>query len=492
MTGSGEYDLVLAGGRVIDPETGTDAIADVGIKGGVIAAVSREPLAGVTRLGVSGNVVCPGFIDLHSHAQSVADHRLQALNGVTTVLELEAGAYPVELAYRQAAAEGRPINYGFSASWAIVRMAVLAGIQEQGSVRTFLDHAADPKWQRIASAREISSIVGILEGELAVGGVGIGVLVGYAPESGTDEYLAVAAAAASAAVPTFTHARDLAEVNPRTLVDGAAEVVRAAAETGAHMHYCHVASIYPRHAERVQGLIAKVQAEGSRVTTEAYPYGTGMTGIGASYLAPERLAERGLTPRSIRYLPTGKVVSDETELRELRRRDPGAFCFVEALRDDVAEEFAIVEDVLARPGTIIATDAIPLQWPGVPHDEAAWPLSPGAVAHPRTAGTYARTLRLVRERNLMSLSEAIARSTLLPARVLEDSTPAMRRKGRLQEGCDADIVVFDPDAVTDEATYIETTRPASGFRHVLVGGDFVVRDGEIVIDAMSGRPVRAG
>ena len=131
-----------------------------------------------------------------------------------------------------------------------------------------------------------------LEADLADGALGIGVLLGYAPGADPAEYLRVAALAARAGAPTFTHSRDLVEFMPATLADGAEEIVRAAGETGAHMHYCHVNSTTLRHIDRVLGLVARAQPAGSRVTTEAYPYGSGMTGIGAAFLAPERLGER--------------------------------------------------------------------------------------------------------------------------------------------------------------------------------------------------------
>jgi imidazolonepropionase-like amidohydrolase len=485
------YDLVLAGGRVIDPETGLDAVRDVAISGDTIAAVSAEPLQGRTRVEVAGLVVSPGFIDLHNHTDDVAGQRLRALDGVTTALELEAGVHPVEPAYRSAGAEGRPIHYGYSASWAAVRMQVLAGFEPTADLDGFMAHIGRAEWQREASPAQVERIVGRLEEELAAGALGVGILVGYAPRITPEEYLAVAALAARAGRPTYTHARELVEQDPTTPVDGAEEITRAAAETGAHMHYCHVNSTSVRHVDRVLALVEKVRREGARVTTEAYPYGSGMTGIGAAFLAPELLHRRGLTPHSIGFLATGRRMVDEAELRALRESDPGGAAFVHFLDEADPAAFAHVERALAFDDAAVASDASPLLWRASDPDPLRWPLPPDAVTHPRTAGTYARTFRmLVRERGLLTVAEAVRRCTLVPAEVV-GAVPAMRRKGRIQPGCDADITVIDAERVADRATYEDTAAPSTGFRHVLVAGQFVVRDGELRTDVLPGRPVRA-
>ncbi len=487
-----EHDIVLSGGRVIDPGSAADGTFNVGITGRRITAVTAAPISGRTVLDVGGKVVAPGFIDLHSHGQGIAEQRLQALDGVTTALELEAGVHPVDAAYERAAAEGRPIHYGFSASWALARMTCVGGLDLAGQLGDFLGHIAEPGWQRVASPVEVASIVDRLEGDLAAGALGIGVLIGYAPEAAVDEYLAVAGAAAAAGVPTFTHARELVEINPAVVIDGATEVVQAAAATGAHMHYCHINSTSGRHIDRVVSLVGRVQAEGSKVTTEAYPYGAGMTGIGAGFLSPDRLRAQGVASTAITYAPTGERPADFGRLDELRRSDPGGLAFIRFLDDDSPADMAWVERALVSPEAAIASDAMPIHWPGPPPPAGVWPLPPGGITHPRSAGTFCKTLRLAREKGLISLPDAIARATTIPARVLEAAVPALRTKARIQLGADADIVVFDPVIVSDQATYTDTTRPSSGIIHVLVDGTFVVRDAGLMTDTLPGRPLRAG
>jgi N-acyl-D-aspartate/D-glutamate deacylase len=482
--------LVLRGGRVVDPASGLDAVRDVAIDGASITAIGEALPAGDRDIDVSGLVVAPGFIDLHSHAQSVGGRRLQACDGVTAALDLEAGRVEIDAAYREEAAEGSPIHYGFSASWAGARMHAVAGTAKSAGFGMVIGTLGDPAWQREATGAEVTAILEQLERDLAAGGIGIGLLMGYAPGVEPSEYLAIADLAARHGVPTFTHVRDLVEVAPTTKIDGSEELVRAAGETGAHMHHCHINSTSVRHIDRVLALVDRCQRAGSAITIEAYPYGSGSTAIGAAFLAPERLAERGLTPRSLTYMPTRERVADDARLRELRDTDPGGGVIVEFLDESNTEDFALLRRSLQFEDCIVASDAMPPVTAAGWADPKDWPLPSDVSTHPRTAGTYSRALRLWREEGV-ALIEALRRCTLLPAQVLEASVPAMARKGRVSVGADADLVVFDAAAVTDQATYADSTRPSTGISHVLVNGTFVVRDGALVPDARPGQPLRA-
>ncbi|MEA5360272.1 amidohydrolase family protein [Amycolatopsis sp., V23-08] len=484
---------LLRGGRVIDPAGGFDGVADVLVTGDEITAVGPglTPAPGTTVVDVTGLVVGPGFVDLHSHAQSIAGLRLQAMDGVTTALELEAGLMPLARAHAEAAAAGRPVNYGFSASWGAARARVLTGTEPDACVQTTMAVLGDPRWQRSSSPPELAAWLSLLDGELADGALGIGVLMGYAPYSAPAEFLAVARLAAHAGVPVYTHVRELAEVDPATPVDGSVEITLAAAETGAAMHHCHVNSTSGRHLERVLATLDRSRREGSRVTVEAYPYGAGSTAVGAAFIDPDRLRMKGLGPSSVVMLESGERVADEARLRDLRRADPGAACVLEFLDERVAADRALLHASLAFPDAVVASDAMPVTWPDGTRESTRWPLPPGGSTHPRTAGTFARALRLmVRETGAWTWLEAFRRCSHLPARVLGDVAPAARRKGRLDAGADADLVVLDPATITDSATYPDPTRPSAGVRHLFVAGVPVVADGELRPDALPGRALR--
>src|SRR6516165_10277089 len=202
---AGPFDCVIANGRVVDPESKMDAVRNIGIKDGKIVAVSEGPLPGKEQVDATGLIVSAGFIDLHSHAQTIAGMRMQAYDGVTTALELEAGSWPTSLGYQVAARQGHVLNSGFSSSWAMARMTVTGGIKSDGTLATFNRGMAAPGWGRFATLQESERVLSLVEQGLREGGLGIGVLLGYGPESNIDEYFAVARLAKRFDAPVFTH-----------------------------------------------------------------------------------------------------------------------------------------------------------------------------------------------------------------------------------------------------------------------------------------------
>ncbi|MCR1783813.1 amidohydrolase family protein [Nocardioides carbamazepini] len=488
MSRSGaSHDLAIVGGRVVDPETGLDAERNVGIVGGRIASVTADAITARHTVEAHGLVVAPGWIDLHSHAQTVAGGRLHARDGVTTALDLEGGLLDVAGHYARAGEEGRPINYGYSTSWQQARM-LHVGALPTGELVDILGHFGDPAWKRTASDRQLDRIEEHLRRDLADGAIGIGLLVGYAPGVDPAEYVRMSAVAADTGTATFTHARDLVEHVPHAVIDGAEELVRAAESTGAHSHYCHINSTSLWDIDRVHDLIERSPA---RVTTEAYPYGAAATSISADFLAPNRLHEHRLTPASIVYSPTGERIADAARLDHLRATDPGAVAIIHYLDEHEPRDQEVLRRALGFPGTVIGSDAMPLSWPAAVADPQAWP-PPDLTVHPRGAGTFSRYLRrYVRELGTVSLVDAIHQCTLGPAQILEPFVPAMRTKGRIRTGADADLVVFDPDTVTDHATYDAGTRASTGYAAVVVGGELLVENDVLRLDVLPGRPVRA-
>ena len=454
------YDLVIRGGRVIDPETRLDAVRDVGIRGNRIASISATRLRGRKIIDATGLVVAPGFIDLHAHGQNDENYRLFALDGVTTALELEAGTDDVPGFY--ATRDGKAlINYGVAASHIKARMAVM---RDRGvALGTLLP--LDSAGYNVASEAQITDIRRHIEAGLAAGGLGVGMGLAYTPAATRYEVLEAFRSAAKFKAPVFVHTRQYGETEPGSSVESYMEVIAASAISGAPVHIVHLNSTSVTSTPKTLALIADARARGLDITAEAYPYIAGMTELASPLLdryanGPDSLFSTLMLAR------TGERLTRATFIAN---RKPGEVVIL-FVNTPQMEALAITS-----PLTAIASDGRLIN----------------GVGHPRAAGTYARVLaHYVRETRQLTMLEAIRKMTLLPAQRLESLAPMFRNKGRIRIGADADLAIFDPATVADRSTYQQPALTSIGFRYVLVNGVPVVSDGALQPGVSPGRAAR--
>jgi len=447
------YDRVILGGRVMDPASQLDAVRNIGLQGGRIAVITTHAISGRDTIDARGGglIVAPGFIDLHAHGQTPETYRFYALDGVTTALELELGTSDVAAWYREREG-GERINYGVSIGHIKVRMAVM---HDSGTWMPVSDGA-----YRAASPAQIGEIAQRIEIGLSEGAVDIGAGFPYTPAATRDELLALFRVAARTKTPIHVH------ITPG--VAGLKEALALAGETHAPLHVVHINSAGLAETPVMLAMVTDARAHGRDVTTEAYPYDAGMTEIQSATIqdtykgaSDERLAE-------LEWPRTGERLNRESFERYSRTGGPVV------VHTNTEPMVAVA---ITSPLTIIASDAY-------------WQNGTG---HPRTTGTFARVLgRYVREGGAHSLSlmDAIRKMTLMPAQRLESRVPAMRQKGRLRVGADADITIFDASRVLDRSTYREPSLSPVGIQHVIVNGVSVVANGQAVEGVAPGKAVR--
>jgi len=490
-----EYDVVINNGRVIDPETSYDGIANVGVRDGTIVTITREPISGERVIDAAGLVVAPGFIDLHAHGQNIGDYRMQAMQGVTTMLELESGVLPVSDWYAAQAGKKLPLNYGAASGWTYARIATFDGGEPEATVSYFQDAQSRTDWKmNVATPQQLAEILARVEQGLDDGGLGIGINAGYAPGHGQKEYFALSQLAAKRGVATFTHVRYASNAEPDSSFEAVKELVGNAALTGAHMHLCHINSTSLKDIHSTLGLVESARERGFNVTVGAYPWGAASTVVGAAMFTGEGWQDRMGSTAANFQLGTRRM--SEEELAEYQRDKPGTFIVWHFLDESDPVDLALLDASVLHPDVLIESDE--MFWMFMDeqnkvenYEGDAWPLPEGVFSHPRSNGTFAKVLRsYVRERGLMTMGEALRKMSLMPAQTMEGFVPQMKKKGRLQVGMDADIVVFDPDTVSEVGTYEDPNHPAVGVQAVLVNGVPVVLGGGLVPDAAPGKPIR--
>ena len=439
-----DYDTVIQGGRVMDPESGLDSVVNIGILEGQVRAISGDNLDGSRVIDATGLIVAPGFVDLHRHGQSERAYRLQVQDGVTTGLELEIGTPNAATWYAEREG-GQLVNYGVSIGPIGVRARAMGdSVLGSGGITA----------RQQSSPDQISETEQLIREGLAQGAIGVGFGTAYTPGATMDEIEHMFSVAADLGVTAFVHMRGGLEGLDSTLT--------AANNAAASLHIVHANSSGGGNILEFLEMIQMAQDEGRDVTTEAYPYGASQTGIQSALFDDWESWDDERFERH-QWVRTGERLNRETFSKY---REEGGSVIIHGR----TEEMTLA--AVTSPLTIVASD--------------------GGTGHPRGAGTFARILgRYVREQGALELMDALARMTILPTLRLEEFVPAMKTKGRIRIGSDADITIFDPETVIDRATYLEGSLTSDGIEYVLVNGIPVVYEGEIAEGVRPGKAIKA-
>ena len=464
------YDIVINGGRVMDPETGFDGIRNVGIRGDQIVEITTKSISGKVAVNAKGLVVSPGFIDLHAHGQTNEAHEYQARDGVTTALEMEGGVG----FFREwiDSKEGKTIvNYGGTVPHGFLRaMAMDANqrisrrlqsqIQKNGlsleGLSGFEKSFAAANYQP-QSQKEEERTRRMMQNYLDAGALGVGVPVGYYPGATAGEIFRVYQFAARQEVPIYTHTRGFG-------MPGLQEAMADAATSGASVHLVHANSMSLGEIETTLSMVSDAQKNGLDITTEVYPYTAASTSL-ESVLFDEGWKETlSITYEDLQWVATGERLNSST-FYEYRKK--GGTIIIHMMKPEW------IKKGVSHPVAMIASDGMPY--------------APGA--HPRTAGTFSRVLgKYVRKERVMDLMTALGKMTIMPAKRLQDVAPVMNGKGRLQVGADADITIFNARTIIDQADF-KGLKYSKGVEYVLINGVFVVKNGKNVKDMYPGRSI---
>lgn len=439
----------------MDPESGLDAVRNVGIRDGKIVEITEKPLQGKQSIDAHGLVVAPGFIDLHEHGQEPRNYEFQAHDGVTTSLELEVGTEDVNGWYARRTGKSL-INFGVSVGHIPIRMHVM---NDPGKWLPTGAAAHKP-----ASPEQLRSMQQAMEAGLKAGALGVGMGINYTEAATHQEIIEMFRVAAKYQAPVHVHVRFAGTGEPSTGLAAVEEVIAASAATGAPLHVVHITSIGLQETPQLIQLVEGAQHRGFDVTTECYPYVAASTGLESALFGPGWQERMGITYKDIQWAKTGERLTAETF--EKYRAEGGAVV-IYAIPESAAHA------AVGNPIVMIASDGMPIT---------------GAKVHPRGQGTFSRVLgHYVREEKALDLMTALRKMTLMPAQRLEKRAPVFKNKGRIRVGADADITVFDPGRILDKATFEEPLQYSEGISFVLVNGAAVIKEGKLVEGVFPGR-----
>ncbi len=479
----------------MDPETGFDAVANVGISNGWITAITSEAITGAESIDATGHVVAPGFIDLEQHGLDPWGIKVNLRDGVTTQMDFEVGAANIDEWY-DARAGVTQANYGTVVGQEFARMRVHDGLVLEGGdidFRNFFALRAQSVedgvegWSSIPSNREqMNEITAQLDEGLRLGALGVGSTIGYAREGITtyEMFEAQRAAARYGRLTSVHHRFHPSASTPTETQTGVNEILVNAMVLNAPLHIHHDNDYgWWENQEKLQ--LARDQ--GYNVWSSYYPWTAGSGNYGASIIAPDNWeGSMGYKYEETIFDPQLDRFVTKEEFLEFAENEPG--------RTTIAfspprENW--LNDWVQIAGYGVSGDGMPglniegelLSW-DAPYEDYA--------GHPRAAGSHALVLRLGREAGVPLMLSLSQLSYIHAKRLGDTGIRAMQVRGRMQEGMVADIAIFDPENVTEQATYTlgQQGLPSLGIPFVLVNGQVVVRDSEVQRDVNAGQPIR--
>lgn len=519
------FDLVLRGGTIYDGTGAPPTVGDVGIRDGRIVAVGDLSLASATQtISAAGKFVCPGFIDIHTHSDISILYTpgmdSSLAQGVTTEVVGNCG-FAIGLARPDAlfSLEQRGLkSNGITLDWSDLS-GFLRRVEDSGiaiNIATLAGHGTLRKRamgfaERRPDAGELDTMRRDLADALEAGAIGLSSGLEYVPGMYADvaEMTALAKVAAHAGGFYATHLRDEGDA----LEEAVAEAITVAQNAGIALQLSHHKAEKPRNWGKIVRTLAMVdeaQANGLDVLLDQYPYTAYQTGLATIALPPwavggtppdfaARLRDADTRSRVRAEMTDVDFAAVEIASCTAHREYQGLTVQELAANEGIdprdwildllsesgegwisAAHFALSEDdvqhVLRDPRVMIGSDAVAIS-----------PTGPDAAGrpHPRSYGTFVRILsRYVREKGVLSYEEAIRRMTSLPAQRI-----GLADRGRMAPGMVADVVIFDPEALAEKATFAAPHALAVGVELVLVAGEITFRDG-IATGARAGRVLR--